>query len=746
MQTLRKLSILILFVYLFLSSRFAAAQEQLWQSYTNMRNIVGAISIGDDVWAATTGGLLHWQSDAATFQGITNTEGLDLNTITAIGKDNRGRIWLGLDGGLINIFDPATQKVSRIDDFHGFQVNAFWSQNDSMFIGLNVGMSLYLVDRREVKETYKSLGTLPVQTPVRNIIIRGRELWAATANGLARTSLDFVNLSAPQSWTNYYPAHGLPTINVRVFATRGNEFYAGTTNGVARWTGTTWVNITGDIGSRDILKLAISENGTLYAATPIGIYRMTSEAVWPLVATNRSLITGALITDSGKLWGTTQDVGLLEYQPSDNSWSIRQPDGPASNNFSSLAVDEQGNLWCTSSEKGISVFDGVSWRTFNDSNGAFWSDYRSVYIDEIEPNTRWFGTWGRGLVRAAGPLDNLQFAKFDTADGFLAGARSAPVDYVVVTFVKKDLRNTLWLANYDPTNSSPIAFLDPDGRSGRFSTNDGLRSLLIRDIEIDNNNRVWVGSETSGISVIDHNNTLFDRSDDRTGQGLGIEDGLLSARITSLAQDQDGIMWIGTRGGLNSWFSRPEPVSSHYGLISDDINVVRVDPQNNKWVGTSSGISVLSGRDNFSLTEFTIQNSPLISNSVTCIAFNGNTGEVYIGTTNGLSVYRSQFTTPKSDLTQLKGYPNPVKFRSDEDDPFSGPFRITNLTKIAQVKIFNETGQLIRSFSEDDIPGGEAVWDGKDEDGNLVGSGIYLVVAYNDEGQNGFGKVAVINP
>jgi ligand-binding sensor domain-containing protein len=740
MHTFRRLSAAFLFSYLASLSCDAAAQDELWKSYTNMRNVVGAVGIGDDVWAATTGGLLHWQSGAGTFEQITNTEGLDLNTLTAIGKDNRGRIWLGLEGGMINILDPVTKKISRINDFRGFQINTFWSQNDSMFIGLNIGVSLYLIDRSEVKETYKTLGTLPVQTAVRHVIVRGRELWAATASGVARTSLDFVNLSAPQNWTNYYTAHGLPSVNVRSFASRGGEFYAGTASGVAKWTGTTWINVSGNIGSGDILRLALGENGTLYAATSSGIYQMTSEAVWSLVATNRNGISGVFLTDTGKLWGTTRDVGLLEYQASDNSWTIREPNGPGSNNVSSVAVDEQGILWCISRDKGMSVFDGTRWRTFNESNGAFWNDYLSVYIDETIPETRWFGTGGRGLVRVTGPLDNLQFTKFDTANGFLVGANNAPIDFVVVAPVKRDLRNVLWIVNWNPANSSPVVYLDQDESFGRFSTNEGLRSQRITDMEIDNANRVWLASEDGGISVIDHNNTLSDHSDDRQGQGLGNEDGLASTWVTSLAEDQDGIMWIGTNNGLNSWFPRPEPVSNHYGLISDDIRVVRVDPQNNKWIGTSSGISILSGRDNFTLTHFTIQNSPLVSNSITSFSFNGNTGDAYIGTTNGLSVYRSQFTSPRSDLTQLKGYPNPFIL-----DGSGETFTVTNLTKAVQVKIFNEIGELVRSFSQDDIPGGFALWDGKNDDGNLVGSGIYLVVAYNDQGQTGFAKVAVIN-
>jgi ligand-binding sensor domain-containing protein len=724
----------------FFFTGISLAQGNLWQSHTNMREVVDFVSVGSDLWAATTGGLLHWQSGDSVFEKITNTEGLDVNSTTAIGKDERGHIWLGLDDGLINVYDPVSQTVSRIDDYRGFQVKAFLAQSDSMLIALNVGVSLYLINRREVKETYKSLGSLPPQTAVQNLFIRGRELWVATVDGIARTSLDFANLLAPQSWTNYYSAHGLPSVDVRAFAAHGGNFYAATALGVVKWTGTTWINISGNIGDLNILDLATAADGTLYAATLFRVARMASEGEWSLVATQRPLNSKVLVTEAGTVWVGTEDVGFLEYQTADNSWIVHEPDGPGSNNFTSLALDAEGNLWCTSTDRGISIFNGQRWRNYNQTNGAFWNDYRSVWIDQAQPNTRWFGTWGRGIVRATGDLDNLQFVKYDTANGFLANARSAPLDYVVATFVKQDMRNTLWITNFDATNGSPIAFLDTDGRTGHFSTNDGLRSMLVTAIEIDNANRVWVASDNAGVSVIDHNNTLFDRTDDRQGQELDNDDGLASVRVTSLAEDQDGIMWIGTDQGLNSWFPRPEPVSSHFGLISDDIRVVRVDPQNNKWIGTSAGISVLSGKDNFSLSEFTIQNSPLVSNSITSFAFNENTGEVYIGTTNGLSVYRSPFVAPRTDFSQLKGYPNPLLLGRD-----GGTFRITNLTKLAQVKIFDEIGRLVRAYGQDDIPGGFVVWDGKNEDGNIVGSGIYLIVAYNDEGQSAVGKVAVIS-
>ncbi len=724
--------------FLLLAGNFSKAQEKLWVSFTNMRNIVDVVNIGNDLWAATSGGLLHWQNASASYEKLTNTEGLGGNSLTAMGTDSRGRIWVGLDGGLINIYDPASKIFSRVDDYRGFQVFAFLPQNDSMLVALNVGVSLYLIDRREVKETYKSLGSLPVQTAVKDFIIRGRELWVATANGIARSSLDFSNLSAPQSWTNYYTSHGLPSANVKGFAIRVGELFAATANGVALWTGTTWINVSGDIGNRSILSLAASTDGVLYAATANGVYSSPGNETWSPVATPRSSLSGVVVDASNKLWGATQDIGLLEYQPANNSWLEREPDGPASNIFSSLAVDGQGVLWCTSTEKGISIYDGVRWRNYNDRNGAFFLDYRSVVIDPTEPNTRWFGTWGRGVVKATGSnLDNLQFTKYDTANGFLANALSTPADYVVVPFIKHDKRNTLWIANYIPTNSSPIAFLDVDGRTGRFSTNEGLRSINVTVLEIDRANRVWVGSENAGVSVIDHNNTLYNRSDDRQGQGLSTDEGLLSVRITSLAEDQDGIMWIGTDKGLNYWFR--EELSARFQLISDDIRIVRVDPQNNKWIGTSAGISVLSGNNNFTLNEFTVQNSPLVSNSITSFAFNEQTGQVYIGTTSGLSIYQSPFVAPRSDFSQLKGYPNPLVLGDDGET-----FKITNLTRNSQVKIYNEVGALVRTFFEEEVPSGLVEWNGKNNNGELVSSGIYLVVAFNEEGQSAVGKVAVI--
>jgi flagellar hook assembly protein FlgD len=65
------------------------------------------------------------------------------------------------------------------------------------------------------------------------------------------------------------------------------------------------------------------------------------------------------------------------------------------------------------------------------------------------------------------------------------------------------------------------------------------------------------------------------------------------------------------------------------------------------------------------------------------------------------------------------------------------------LVSNSTIKIFTISGDLVRTLS---TPGGRMTfWDGKDEKGQYVPTGIYLIVAYNEDGTKvGIGKLAVL--
>jgi len=752
------------------------AQDQLWRSFTNMRTVRGyhdpgnrnyvfsrlMVSSPPGIWAATTGGVLLWETDRKAFRQFTNTDGLRQNVTRAIGRDNRGRIWIFLGtgtiaqpAGLIDIYDPAKNSFTRLNDFINRNIYDFVSRGDSMYIALDRGISLYDISRNEVKETYQNLGkSFSRGTPVHTLFFDGRDLWAATNSGVARTSLNLPNLLAPESWTNYTAADGLPSERVRGFARFGQNLVAATANGVASFNGQRWT--TAGLANTEILQLVTAQENNkpvLYAATPSGVFRAETLGAWNLVGRSFSIITAITIDDTGALWASTYDNGLYEFDRASQTWRLHEPDGPAANSFSSVSLDQDGNLWCTSSSNGLQIYDGTRWYNYNQtSQPDIWPDIRQIV--HLTNGEHWVGTFGRGIYVLTGAVNALTLKrKIDTSSGILSTAQGE-TNFPAVPFLKTDSQGNIWILNFNAANTNALLARTPADNFVYFSTSDGLRSAIVSVLEIEKResapDRIWIGMQNSGVSVLDYKGTLLDKllpePDDLTGE-LDLDDNLLGLSVTGIAQDRDGYIWIGTDKGLNYFFGSGGVNDRFcYSLISDDVKTVKVDPRNNKWVGTGAGITVLSGEDNCSTTEYTVANSPLVGNVVTSLVFNTQTGDAWIGTTTGLSRFRTPFTEPKPDLSGLSGYPNPlILHEGNANCGTSGGFRITNLAEESAVKIYSVNGELIRSYSIDDVPGAQVCWDGRDSSGKLVPSGVYLFVAFvESSGASAVGKVAVV--
>ncbi len=81
-------------------------------------------------------------------------------------------------------------------------------------------------------------------------------------------------------------------------------------------------------------------------------------------------------------------------------------------------------------------------------------------------------------------------------------------------------------------------------------------------------------------------------------------------------------------------------------------------------------------------------------------------------------------------------YPNPVT------PNYTGLITIVGLSYNANVKIISSSGKLI---AEGRSNGGTFTWNGCDESGNRVGSGIYMVAVAKEDGSKGIvSKIAII--
>lgn len=718
---------------IFLSATLSFADQGGWKTFTNMGHIRDFVIRSDEIWCASNGGVLVYDIREHSFTKLTNTEGLASNNVSTIAIDNYGTLWFGLADGRINRLDSYTQSWDLIDDFEGFAVNALAACGDTMFVGLNIGVSAYIISRQEVKETYKNLGSFPVEIPVYSILIHRRDIWVATEYGVAKSNLDFVNLLAPQSWSNYTAEHdNLPSNRITDLAELDSVIYVGTDEGVAKYDGQNWAPVNSGLSSLQIQDLHVW-NRSLYAATLDGIFQLNvNNDSWTRIGSPLTNITSISFDEDGSLWVGRDGEALARLSADATHWDEFRPDGPGGNFFSDLAFDKNGVLWCASASlrgKGFYGFAGTSWVNYSMKTGLPTNDVLTVAV--ANDNSKWFGTWGSGAILLKEDGD-LTF--FGSADGHLVGIPENS-KYVVVNDIAVDQLGNVWMLNYRALNGNALAAVTPDSQWAYFSTADGLKSTLVTALAIDHDGRKWVGTRSGGISILDDGGTPFDKSDDNV-RSLTTVEGLVDNAISALAVDSEGIVWIGTPKGIN--FVVDDKVGSRWGLISEDVKCISVDPRNNKWFGTTGGVSILD-RDGYRWTHYTTDNSPLVNNTVTSIAINPKTGEAFIGTPQGLSRLETPFAEVKQNLTQVKIYPNPFLLADNHQR-----LTIDNLTNNSDIRIYSANGVLIKHIPSSYILGPQAFWNGTNDRGKPVASGIYVIVVHNEQGETKVGKVAVV--
>jgi len=177
-----------------------------------------------------------------------------------------------------------------------------------------------------------------------------------------------------------------------------------------------------------------------------------------------------------------------------------------------------------------------------------------------------------------------------------------------------------------------------------------------------------------------------------------------------------------------------------YLLETEVVTAIAVDGANRKWIGTQkAGVFLMSEDGTEQILHFDENSSPLLSNNITSIAINHETGEVFFGTDKGIISYKSTATkgSDKFKKEDVYAYPNPVR------EDYEGIIAIKGLVTNAVVKITDISGTLIY---ETIAEGGQAIWNGKNFNGEKAHTGVYLVFASNEDGSETIvTKILVIN-
>ena len=327
----------------------------------------------------------------------------------------------------------------------------------------------------------------------------------------------------------------------------------------------------------------------------------------------------------------------------------------------------------------------------------------------------------------------------------MIGTKNDP-NYLVVADMKTDSKNNLWVLNHDAADKKALSVLTSDSTWYMFDNVADPAVDQYRRLAVDQYDTKWFTTSNpnkSGLYYFNENSTLSNTTDDRTGYVSGLN----SNSISSLAFDKRGELWVGTNSGVNV-ISNPNAIltssssalknTSVFSLRQQSINCLAVDAINRKWVGTNQGL-ILTSTDGTSILEtFDSKNSPLLSDQIKSLTIDEKNGIVYAAVEGGLTAFYTTALAPNSTFSTIETSPSPFLIGNN-----STLLTIDGLVKDSDIKILSISGNLIREFSS---PGGKiAFWDGRNDDGKFVSSGIYLIVAYDKEGNSvATGKVAIV--
>jgi ligand-binding sensor domain-containing protein len=724
-----------------------------WKNYTNMKDVRSVIATGSSLWAGTSGGVFRFSPSDSLFQKFTNSEGLSGNDVTAIGSDPSGAIWIGESSGQVDVYSPATGTWSYIPYIEQSvnqqkNINSFYSYGDSMYIATAFGISIYVRSKSEFSDTYSNFGSFS-QPGVLSVVVNNGIVYAATTAGMVVSKAGALNLEAPQSWETF-SAPAQPTA-VTVF--RGTV-YAASVSGLYEFQSDSWQPISGLVTSCSSLAasdslLYISLTNSVATVTPSNVVSVLSTPT-PDSITTITLFSSSIVVG-------LYNGGIAQWNAANSQWKIVFPNGPESNFFNSLAVDDNEVLWCatgTSAGSGFCSFDGKTWKNYTTTTYPQLptNNYYSVSIGPN--NSKWFSSWGAGIavVNSAGNLvrifgseqiPSLNFTGFPTPVG------SNP-PFPVAGQIAADRFGNVWVPIYDADNKLVLWEMKSDSQWVSYHAALSNQYSKILGVAIDRNDTKWCMSNLFNFPAsppafmyFNESTLIGQEASDGWGE-LTEADGMTSEAVTALALDKDGSLWAGTISGITIINDPSYPttgISQVYiqAINETVINCIAVDPLNNKWVGTAQGVFVLSPDGTSVISQYDVANTngKLVDDNVVSIAFDTNRGIVYFGTFNGLSSLEIPVTQPVETMSTLQIYPNPLIL------PDNNEVTINGLVDNATIKVLSTSGILVKQFSAQG--GGRAFWDGTNAAGKPVGSGIYIIVASTESGdQVSTAKVAVI--
>ncbi|MFZ4535683.1 two-component regulator propeller domain-containing protein [Propionivibrio sp.] len=617
------------------------------------------------IWVGTNTGLyrhdgyrsLHYQHDKSIADSLPDDK------ISALFEDKHGRIWIGSRNGIAR-FEARTGRFTRFSPrpaADGDQQNLLTrglvgDGQDGLWLATRGGL-LHFDPESGRFASYRNDPERADSLPGDNVAALARDakggLWVGTwPSGLAylakgseqfqRYALDNAKLPL-KSPSNPRALH----VDSR------QRLWIGTDNGVLLWHGgTPWASLARlpsppGVGGFRVFSIGEDGEGNIWIGTlEAGLLRWDETQRRFLDYTHRiddahslpaNAVSALLVDRTQTLWVGTHGGGVSRSDLVSSGIERVMPDLLAPENFKawnivfSFAEDGRGNLWLggTGGLALVNLAERKLLRSLRHKPGQAGglSSNAISHLYQQPGGALWIAT-SDGLGRLDPDSGSLQ-TKYFAGPGNNSINRIAP-----------GRNGVLWLATGGgvirySTSSGAAEYYSHDSASPD-SLGPGSNSCLVED----RGGNLWVGggqeAGARGLAILEKGGSHF-RHYRHNPEGKA---SLSSDIITSIHEDGQGNIWLGTAAGLNRAIRAADGrISFKRYMTANNISSVQADKANNIWSSTLTGLSRLDPKTgeavSYANAEETAKSTPIEG-----AGFRSQDGSLYFGSTQGFTVVK----------------------------------------------------------------------------------------------------------
>jgi signal transduction histidine kinase/ligand-binding sensor domain-containing protein/CheY-like chemotaxis protein/HPt (histidine-containing phosphotransfer) domain-containing protein len=509
------------------------------------------------LWIGTQEGLARFDGVRFVVFDRINEPALPSNVILVLFVDHAGRFWVGTEEGMAVFENGRIKPYTAIGALEHASINAILEDKKGrLWVGTDKGLVQIDHERGRVFGTADGLRDASIRALLED---RNGMIWAATATG-GLHRFDGTHFESMQLG----PAQVVDRVSAMYEDPDATLWFGTETGGLYRKSGDHFevAAPAGQLGSA-VRTLTRDRDGNLWIATyGRGLMRLrdgvfsTSD---PNVVLGTDLL--ALYEDNeGSLWVGSYESGLLRLR-NGKFVPLGVPEGLQGNVAWSITPRSAGGIWI-STDAGLSTYVGGAVQHIKPPKG--FENLRTRAVLEDREGALWVGTDGAGVYRREGGHETV----FNVKSGLSSN---------MVGTISEDRDGRIWIGT-----DVGIDVIDKAKVTSMQATLGVAGPTPIRLIQEDHAGEMWVATDSHGLFVIGAHQV----------RRYGVADGLPSARVIAIYEDERGVTWLGTMGGLAVWRDgRITSLAGFGGALAESVLEVLEDEQHRIWLTSNKGLT-----------------------------------------------------------------------------------------------------------------------------------------------------------